>query len=370
MTAPVSGMPALDGVLSLNEVRDLVAWLATLEKGVAAVKAPEPKPLDISTIKPVVHAAGVDADVMALGKQQFAMCSACHGPNAEGGPIAPPLAKSNWVNGPVENLIRIQLRGLTGPLEALDHRGGLHQVFDPRLDFSRLWAPASGPPRILLSHVKTWPCIGTGQTAVGAAIELHPKLAGRTDSIEKIVVTMMDAPMIRDQQAEESRRLPRTHEDADHSFTFLPVVAMVDGDVGERQFEHERWMTPQIRGLIEKVDLRVSTLQTLYGESVVMNAVPAFMIMNGTFASLVSGAIAAAFGVHTTPVIMCTLSRTISSWARPRTAAARWRTSVSETPSAVCGLMSQRARRAASISATAPRSRSTRRSSSSRSVIC
>ena len=133
-------------------------------------------------------------------------------------------------------------RGLTGPLEALDHRGGLHQVFDPRLDFSRLWAPASGPPRILLSHVKTWPCIGTGQTAVGAAIELHPKLAGRTDSIEKIVVTMMDAPMIRDQQAEESRRLPRTHEDADHSFTFLPVVAMVDGDVGERQFEHERWM--------------------------------------------------------------------------------------------------------------------------------
>jgi quinoprotein glucose dehydrogenase len=116
MTAPVSGMPALDGVLTLNEVRDLVAWLSTLEKGVAAVKAPEPKPLDISTIKPVVHAAGVDAAVMALGKQQFAMCSACHGPNAEGGPIAPPLAQSNWVNGPVENLIRIQLRGLQGPI--------------------------------------------------------------------------------------------------------------------------------------------------------------------------------------------------------------------------------------------------------------
>ena len=116
MTAPVSGMPALDGVLSLGEVRDLVAWLATLEKGAAATKAPEPKPLDIATIKPVVHAAGVDAAVMALGKQQFALCSACHGPNAEGTVIAPPLAKSNWVNGPVENLIRIQLRGLQGPL--------------------------------------------------------------------------------------------------------------------------------------------------------------------------------------------------------------------------------------------------------------
>jgi quinoprotein glucose dehydrogenase len=116
MTAPVSGMPALDGVLSLGEVRDLVAWLATLEKGAAATKAPEPKPLDIATIKPVVHAAGVDPAAMALGKQQFALCSACHGPNAEGTVIAPPLAKSNWVNGPVENLIRIQLRGLQGPI--------------------------------------------------------------------------------------------------------------------------------------------------------------------------------------------------------------------------------------------------------------
>jgi len=30
--------------------------------------------------------------------------------------IGPPLANSEWVNGPVENLIGIQLRGLTGPI--------------------------------------------------------------------------------------------------------------------------------------------------------------------------------------------------------------------------------------------------------------
>ena len=53
---------------------------------------------------------------MAAGKQGFMLCMACHGPNAEGTVIAPPLAKSNWVNGPAENLIRIQLRGLNGPL--------------------------------------------------------------------------------------------------------------------------------------------------------------------------------------------------------------------------------------------------------------
>ena len=116
MTAPVSAMPALDALLTPHEVRDLVAWLATLEKGVPAAKGADPKPLDISTIKPVAAKSGADAAVMALGQQGYMLCSACHGPNAEGTVIAPPLAGSNWVNGPVENLIRIQLRGLQGPI--------------------------------------------------------------------------------------------------------------------------------------------------------------------------------------------------------------------------------------------------------------
>ena len=41
---------------------------------------------------------------------------ACHGANGEGGPVGPVLAGSDWVAGPVSNLIRIQLRGLNGPI--------------------------------------------------------------------------------------------------------------------------------------------------------------------------------------------------------------------------------------------------------------
>ena len=48
---------------------------------------------------------------------------ACHGANGEGTVLAPPLAKSNWVNGPVENLIRIQLRGLQGPITVSGNTG-------------------------------------------------------------------------------------------------------------------------------------------------------------------------------------------------------------------------------------------------------
>lgn len=60
--------------------------------------------------------APIDPAVMEIGKAQFLVCGACHGQNGEGGPAAPPLAGSEWVTGPVSNLIKIQLRGLQGPI--------------------------------------------------------------------------------------------------------------------------------------------------------------------------------------------------------------------------------------------------------------
>jgi len=58
----------------------------------------------------------IDPDIMAKGQAAFIMCAACHGQNGEGGPAGPPLAESEWVSGPVSNLVRIQLRGLMGPI--------------------------------------------------------------------------------------------------------------------------------------------------------------------------------------------------------------------------------------------------------------
>jgi len=48
---------------------------------------------------------------------KFQTCVACHQTTGLGLPgVFPPLAGSEWVNGPAENLIRIQLRGLMGPI--------------------------------------------------------------------------------------------------------------------------------------------------------------------------------------------------------------------------------------------------------------
>jgi len=68
--------------------------------------------------------APIDPAVMAMGKTQFVVCSACHGAEGKGAAgtppgIAPPLEGSDWLKGPASNLIRIQLRGLNGDLHVL-----------------------------------------------------------------------------------------------------------------------------------------------------------------------------------------------------------------------------------------------------------
>jgi mono/diheme cytochrome c family protein len=83
-----------------------------------AKKLAEAPATDLSAIdKPAADAdAPIDPAVMEIGKAQFMVCGACHGQNGEGGPAGPPLAGSEWVTGPVSNLIIIQLRGLKGPI--------------------------------------------------------------------------------------------------------------------------------------------------------------------------------------------------------------------------------------------------------------
>jgi quinoprotein glucose dehydrogenase len=136
-TPPVSAMPPMGDLIKPEETRDLVAWLASLSKEPEKAPARKPEIVDPSKLpgakpqssrnpfeqKLIPIATGGDAaaepvapDTAKIGQQQFMLCGACHGQQGEGTAAGPPLAGSEWVNGPAENLIRIQLRGLTGPI--------------------------------------------------------------------------------------------------------------------------------------------------------------------------------------------------------------------------------------------------------------
>lgn len=151
-------------------------------------------------------------------------------------------------------------KGVTGPLEILDDRkAGLYQVFDPERGLERLWRPIAPAPVILDSHMKSYPSIGTSQTAIAAAIEARARLAGRFDAIESIEVTMADVPAVRRQQGDQARRYPKSREAADHSFAFLVAIALLDGELTHRQFDGERWLHDgAVHGLMDRLTLKVS----------------------------------------------------------------------------------------------------------------
>lgn len=69
------------------------------------------------------EAAAPKVDPIALGKSQFnAVCITCHQATGQGVPgIYPPLAGSEWVNGPADRVIRIVLYGLKGDVHVEGH---------------------------------------------------------------------------------------------------------------------------------------------------------------------------------------------------------------------------------------------------------
>ncbi|SDK25884.1 2-methylcitrate dehydratase [Aliiruegeria lutimaris] len=147
--------------------------------------------------------------------------------------------------------------GITGPQEVLEHRGGMHQVFDPDLGFENLWTPVTDPHFVMTSCIKPYACIGTAQTTIAAALALHPKVKDRVDRIARIQIIMADLPMIRKQQGEIYRQFPKTREAADHSFTFLPAVAMAEGAMTDAQFRDRRWEHADMTRLIDVTELSV-----------------------------------------------------------------------------------------------------------------
>lgn len=87
--------------------------VAPTKKAEAKTEAPAAPKAEVKPATPKVTEAAGDGKAIYQAK-----CIACHGPTGDGIPPAfPPLAGSEWVNGPAENLIKIQIHGLQGPIE-------------------------------------------------------------------------------------------------------------------------------------------------------------------------------------------------------------------------------------------------------------
>ncbi|HMI95768.1 MAG TPA: MmgE/PrpD family protein [Micropepsaceae bacterium] len=143
-------------------------------------------------------------------------------------------------------------RGITGPLAILDDAKGLRDLFADG-DREVLTAPIPARSAIRRAHVKTYPCINTGQSAVAAALKLRAMLEGGVEKLSRVEIIMADYRVVKRHQEDPGRIHPLSREAADHSFPFLVAVTLIDGALGSAQFENDRWHDPKVKALMTKI---------------------------------------------------------------------------------------------------------------------
>lgn len=154
--------------------------------------------------------------------------------------------------------------GMTGPAP----------IFEGDLGFFKLVSktpfdlPALGgkeaPFMINQTYIKFWPAEYHSQSAIDAALKLRPRIGNVLNDVKAIDIHTFEASYnIIGKYAEAWA--PRTRETADHSLPYCTAVALLDGDVTLRQFDHERFTAPDIVGLTAKVKVHLDdALSTRY----------------------------------------------------------------------------------------------------------
>ena len=139
------------------------------------------------TAKPVSgEPAAVKIDPVALGKKQFeAVCITCHQATGLGAPgVYPPLAGSEWVNGPESRVIRIVLYGLKGDIhvDGRDFNAAAMPVFGQVSNSAYNWSDEK--IAAVLTYVRQAWGNKAGPVTVDQVAAIHKEVGDRKEMSE------------------------------------------------------------------------------------------------------------------------------------------------------------------------------------------
>lgn len=223
-----------------------------------AMAAREPEGWDGASIVAQYASAAATGKLLRLDAAKLADALAIAGSNANtlsevrrGAEMTPakgtaePIAVRNGVFAAL-----LAREGLSYPLTMLDGEYGFGKLV-AALDDSIL-RNRTGEFEIVKSCIKLWPCVGTAQAPIAAALEIH-KQQPRQDEIDHVTVGL-SAFAYRQQIAYPNEI--RTREHADHSVPYVVARALLDGQVVVDNFEEKRFRDPTALALVRKIQLR------------------------------------------------------------------------------------------------------------------
>ncbi len=154
--------------------------------------------------------------------------------------------------------------GLTGPAPIFEGEKGFEKLVSGPLGDVPL---SKTDFMILQTSIKFWPAEYHSQSAIEAALKLRKQI-GDAGKIESVLIQSHDAAVdIIGSEPEKWR--PTARETADHSLPYITAVALVDGEVTDRQFAPTRFTEPKLLEFVQRVKVeRQAELSRLYPDAV------------------------------------------------------------------------------------------------------
>ena len=166
--------------------------------------------------------------------------------------------------------------GMTGPAPIFEGQMGfekqlgvsLGNVGEKLVKQPNAKSPDEGTAAMILkTSIKYWPAEYHSQSAIEAALFLRKEI-GDPSQIQSVRIESHDAS-VDIIGSEPEKWKPETRETADHSLPYITAIALIDGEVTDRQFQPERFMDPKIWKFLENVTVqRNDELSSLYAKAV------------------------------------------------------------------------------------------------------
>ena len=165
--------------------------------------------------------------------------------------------------------------GMTGPAPIFEGQmafekqlgvsmGEVGRLFDTKAEALKGEGPAS---MILKTSIKFWPAEYHSQSAIEAALFLRKEIPDLSQ-VKSMVIESHDAS-VDIIGSEPEKWKPQQRETADHSLPYITAVALIDGEVTDKQFAPERFTEKGIVDFLQNVKVeRNDELSALYAEAV------------------------------------------------------------------------------------------------------
>src|SRR5438552_1149546 len=152
--------------------------------------------------------------------------------------------------------------GMTGPAPIFEGQMGFEKQLGVSL--GNVGEKFKGAPTMILNtSIKYWPAEYHSQSAIESALFLRKQIGAGVE-VKSMTIESHDASVDIIGSAPQKWK-PETRETADHSLPYITAIALIDGEVTNKQFEPERFADPKVWEFLKNVHVeRNAELSAMY----------------------------------------------------------------------------------------------------------